>query len=371
MDEKNNVNPEEMEKPSTRMRAPIIRNSKEAEQPGTAPDTQTTDDATEKISSSGVRRPSFNLSVPSGIEDQDEEYEGIIRQFEDNNPVTEGDGNDPPDDPPVDSDSPDDDHDDDREKPVPIGKLKRMWNSRAFARILLGLSIVFFAVGIYFFVKPAIIYKNQEKAGKEILDLLENRDPEDTGEVTFEVNVDDVYIPGSYDESFDVIQPPGATGNVTVQTSPSATTQKPRTIVIKSDTVMKIPSIDYESAIAPDVKESTLWVLPGHFPPSVQPGEVGVAAYFGHRMIKRGLHFNRLNEMKVGDTIQIKRLGETYNFIVDDYRIVEPADVGQYVYERTDTSRILLVTCDPVIAPRSTKKRILVGGYLEGGLPTP
>ncbi len=368
MDEKNSVNAEEMEKPSARMRAPIIKTSKvEAEQPDTAPDMEITDEAAEKTFASGVRRPSFKLTVPSGIQDQDEEYDGIIRQFEDN-PETENDGSEPPEDPPVDDDPSDNDNDD--EKTVPVGKFKKIWNSRAFARVLLGLSIVFFAVGIYFFVKPAIVYKNQEKVGKEILDLLVNREPEDTGVVTIEVNVDDVYIPGSYDDSFDVILPPGVTGDVTVQTNPSATTQRPRTIVIQSDTVMKISSINYESAIAPDVKESTLWVLPGHFPPSAQPGEVGVAAYFGHRMIKRGLHFNRLNEVKVGDTIQIKRLGDTYNFIVDDYRIVEPSEVGQYVYERTDTSRILLVTCDPVIAPRSTKKRILVGGYLEGEIPS-
>ena len=79
--------------------------------------------------------------------------------------------------------------------------------------------------------------------------------------------------------------------------------------------------------------------------------------------------FNRLNEVKVGDKVQIKRFGETFNYIVDYYKIVEPSELGPYVYEKTDTSRILLVTCDPIIAPRSTKKRILVGGYLEGGLP--
>ncbi len=365
MDERKNELAEEMEKPSARMRAPIIRkNQEETGQPDATPELHTSDEVAEKVLASGVRKPSFTLSVPSGIKDQDEEYEEIIRQFEDE-PESSGGGNEPPNDPPEDEGPPEEEN-----EPVPVGKLKSIWRSHAFARVLLGLSLVFFAVGIYFFVKPAIIHKNQEKAGKEILDLLENREPEETGEVTIEVNVDDVYIPGSYDDSFDIILPPGVTGNVTVNTNP-APTQKPRTIVIKSDTVMKIPSISYESAIAPDVKESTLWVLPGHFPPSAQPGEVGVAAYFGHRMIKRGLHFNRLNEVKVGDTIQIRRLGETYNFIVDYYRIVEPSAVGQYVYEETDTSRILLVTCDPVIGPRSTKKRILVGGYLEGGILSP
>ena len=368
MDKTDHQQPEEMGKPSSRMRSPVIRNVKEAaEQPDPVKELQTTAEATEDILSSGVRRPSFNLSVSSGIEDPDAEYEGIISQFE-HDPIAGGDGNDPPEDPPNGED-PADDKDD---EPVPVGRLKTIWRSKTFARILLGLSVLFFAIGIYFFVKPAIIYKNQEKAGKELLNLLENREPEETGEVTIEVNVADVYMEGSFDDGYDIILPPDYTGEFNPdETGPAVTTQRPKTVVIKSDTVMKIPSINYESAIAPDVKESTLWVLPGHFPSSAQPGEVGVAAYFGHRMIKRGLHFNRLNEVKVNDRIHIKRLGKTYTFIVDYYKIVEPSEVGNYVYEKTDTSRILLVTCDPIIAPRSTKKRILVGGYLEGGLPSP
>ncbi|MFA5586724.1 MAG: sortase [Saccharofermentanales bacterium] len=242
-------------------------------------------------------------------------------------------------------------------------KWKTFYLSPLVTRILLGLSVLFLLVGIYLFVKPALIHKNQQKAGQDILDLLANQEPGETGDVSITVNVKDVYSAGSFDDGYDVILPPGVTGETTLPTQPSG--ERPKTVVIKADSIMRIPSIDFESAIAPDVKEATLWVLPGHFPPSVKPGEVGVAAYFGHRMIKRGLHFNRLNEVKVGDRIQVQRQGVTYNFVVDYYKIVVPADVGKYVYEETDQSRILLVTCDPVIGPRSTKKRILVGGYLE------
>lgn len=242
-------------------------------------------------------------------------------------------------------------------------KWKTFYLSPLVTRLLLGLSVLFLLVGIYLFVKPALIHKNQEKAGQEILDLLANQEPGETGDVSITVNVKDVYSAGSFDDGFDVILPPGMTDEGTLPTQPSG--ERPQTVVIKADSIMRIPSINFESAIAPDVKEATLWVLPGHFPPSVKPGETGVAAYFGHRMIKRGLHFNRLNEVKVGDRIQVQRQGVTYNFVVDYYKIVVPADVGKYVYEETDQSRILLVTCDPVIGPRSTKKRILVGGYLD------
>lgn len=415
MDEKNNELKEEMEKPSARMRAPMIRKSEEAGPAEAVPETETglevgktlsggvrrpafdlsvpsgiedhegeekedeadgngAPDQADPPPEGGVRRPAFNLSVPSGIEDPQEEYEEIIRQFE-HDPVTEeGEENEnqaPDREVPPEEGKEDGDGEEDREdQAAPVGKFKTVLKSRALSRILLGLSLVFFVAGIYFFVKPAIIHKNQEKVGKELLNLLENREPGNTGEVTLEVRVKDVYMPGSYDDGFDLILPPGATEPAAPETRPGSGT-RPSTIVIKSDTVMIIPSINFESAMAPDVRESTLWVLPGHFPPSAQPGELGVAAYFGHRMIKKGLHFNRLNEIKVGDRIVIKRLGETYHYIVDDYRIVEPSEVGKYVYESTDTSRILLVTCDPVIAPRSTKQRILVGAYLEGGLPAP
>ncbi|MGI6614306.1 MAG: sortase [Saccharofermentanales bacterium] len=381
MDENNKL-PEEKEIFPGRMRAPKIRKSEDEKEPANH-DTEAQTDT--KATAAKLRRPSFNLSVPSGVE---EEEEAETSDAGDESPyaaeeaveiieaVYSGGEDQPPGDPPDNGeDSPEDDEDkeEDHEGAASHGRFKTIWRSRTFSRILLGLSILFFVVGIYFFVKPALIHRNQEKAGKELLDLLEKQKPEETGEVSIEVNIDDVYMPGSFDDSFDVILPPGVTGNVTVTTSQTEAppAQRPRTIIIKSDTIMKIPSINYESAIAPDVEEATLWVLPGHFPASAQPGEPGVAAYFGHRMIKRGLHFNRLNEVKVGDKVQIKRFGETFNYIVDYYKIVEPSELGPYVYEKTDTSRILLVTCDPIIAPRSTKKRILVGGYLEGGLPAP
>lgn len=358
MEEANKDQPLEQESGNRKMRTPVFRTEVPVPE-----EIISQEDLPEKEQMAGVRKPSFTLSVPSRIEDEDEPEEELQEQ-----PELSSSDNVPPEEPPEEPEPPEEDEE---EEPAPAGRLKRIWRSRNFSRILVGLSIICFAVGLYFFIKPTIIHKNQEKVGRDILEMLEVRPPEETGEVTIEVNVKDVYMPGSYDDSFDVILPPGVTGDVTVETTAPVTSSKPKTVTITSDTVMKIPSINFESAIAPDVKESTLWVLPGHFPPSAQPGEVGVAAYFGHRMIKRGLHFNRLNEVSVGDRIQIKRLGQTYDFIVDYYKIVEPSEVGSYVYEETDTSRILLVTCDPIIAPRSTKKRILVGGYLEGGVPAP
>ena len=128
-----------------------------------------------KATAAKLRRPSFNLSVPSGVE---EEEEAETSDAGDESPyaaeeaveiieaVYSGGEDQPPGDPPDNGeDSPEDDEDkeEDHEGAASHGRFKTIWRSRTFSRILLGLSILFFVVGIYFFVKPALIHRNQEK----------------------------------------------------------------------------------------------------------------------------------------------------------------------------------------------------------------
>ncbi|MNN67995.1 Sortase family protein [compost metagenome] len=87
-----------------------------------------------------------------------------------------------------------------------------------------------------------------------------------------------------------------------------------------------------------------------HMKETAPLGEVGNAAIAAHRSRTTGRLFNRLNEVKIGDTISIKTSTEEYQYEVYDISIVEPTDVS--VLNGDNTSKILtLITCDPLVNP--------------------
>lgn len=245
------------------------------------------------------------------------------------------------------------------------GKLKVFWRSKTLSRILIGLSLVFFALGIYFFIKPMIVHRNQDKIAQELLDRLKDQSPDSTQVVTVVVDSKDIDLPGSYSDESDYILPPRVVTRTFQTEETTKPSKSPSIVTIRTDSIMRIPSIDLEIAVAPDVNASSLWVLPGHYPSSPQPGEIGVAAYFGHRMYGKGRHFNRLDEVVPGDKIQVQRMGKLYNFVVESSDIIEPDDLGKYVFESAHEARILLVTCHPIQTTGVPKYRIVVRGYLE------
>ncbi len=244
-------------------------------------------------------------------------------------------------------------------------KSSKKRKNRIVSLILALLAILCFALGIYFLVLPSIVHKNQDDAAKKLLEKLKEQEKSgDVGEVEITVKAGEVNAPGSFSPEYDVILQPGETLN---PDSPAFTEEKfdrDAIIKIKTDTIMRIPKIDLEIAVAPNVRSSSLWVLPGHYPSSVKPGQKGVAAYFGHRMYGKGRHFNRLNEVEKGDIIEVQRKGKIYTYLVDAQRIIEPADLGKYVLEKTSKAKILLVTCHPIQTTGTPKYRIVVQGHL-------
>ncbi|HHW94065.1 MAG TPA: sortase [Clostridiaceae bacterium] len=245
------------------------------------------------------------------------------------------------------------------------GKKGRNNNKSIVSIILTVLAIACFALGIYFLVLPNIVHKRQDDTAQKLLDKLKEQEALGlTGEVEITVRVGDVNAPGSFSPEYDVVLRPGETldPNRPVVTEPDF--NRDDVITIKTDTIMRIPKIDLEIAIAPDVKSSSLWVLPGHYPSSVQAGQKGVAAYFGHRMYGKGRHFNRLNEVEKGDTVDIQRKGKIYTYIVDAQRIINPTELGEYVFEKTSKAKIALVTCHPIQTVGVPKQRIVIQGHL-------
>jgi sortase A len=89
-------------------------------------------------------------------------------------------------------------------------------------------------------------------------------------------------------------------------------------------------------------------------------GAVGNYAIAGHRNRTYGKNFNRLDEVKVGDLIQVDTGSKLYTYKVQSKLYVKPADV--WVLEGNGKDReITLITCNPMKNPT---QRLVVKGKL-------
>lgn len=116
--------------------------------------------------------------------------------------------------------------------------------------------------------------------------------------------------------------------------------------------VLRVPRFggDFAPVIVEGVSQAALAKGPGHFPGTALPGEPGNFAVAGHRT-GWGQPFNKLPELRKGDTIDIEWKRTTYTYRVTHSKVVEPSDVDVVLPvpgkpgARPDKARITLVTC--------------------------
>lgn len=126
--------------------------------------------------------------------------------------------------------------------------------------------------------------------------------------------------------------------------------------------IVSIPKIDINLMFVEGVTKQALKFAVGHMPGTAMPGEVGNCALAGHRSYTFGEYFNRLDEVEVGDEIQITRGKETYTYKVYESFLVEPTEV--WVTEPIEDKKIVtLITCHPVV--KATHRLIVRGELVE------
>lgn len=123
--------------------------------------------------------------------------------------------------------------------------------------------------------------------------------------------------------------------------------------------VLTIPRIKLEVVAVEGVRSSDLRYSVGHFPGTGLPGK-GNFALAGHRTFVSGQFFRRLDELVVGDKIQMEYGGKSYVYRVTESFVVDPSDT--WVLDPSEEAVITLVTCTP---PRSTAHRLIIRGLLE------
>jgi sortase A len=123
--------------------------------------------------------------------------------------------------------------------------------------------------------------------------------------------------------------------------------------------IIRIPRIGLERAVVEGVSLADLRKGPGHYPRTVMPGEIGNAAIAGHRTTY-GAPFNRIDELKPGDPIDITTLRGTYRYRMARQTVVNPNDVG--VLQPTSEAQLTLTSCHPKY---SAAHRIVVVATLD------
>ena len=128
-----------------------------------------------------------------------------------------------------------------------------------------------------------------------------------------------------------------------------------------------IPKLGLDKYVVQGVAEADLSNGPGHYPETVLPGQDGNAAIAGHRTTY-GAPFFRLDELKIGDIIEITaRGGQQFRYSVTASSVVSPTDVS--VLDPTTFPELTLTTCNPRFS--DTSRLIVVAKLVGNPDPTP
>lgn len=127
--------------------------------------------------------------------------------------------------------------------------------------------------------------------------------------------------------------------------------------------IIKIPSIDMEEPILKGVSDEKLNLGICTIEPTGTPGEEGNFALAGHNSRRKGRHFNRLHEVKKGDTVTIEQEGkEEVTYTIDRIKVIKDTQV-EILKSKPGKAEITMITC--YYAKDGTKKRLAVQGKCD------
>jgi sortase A len=126
-----------------------------------------------------------------------------------------------------------------------------------------------------------------------------------------------------------------------------------------------IPAIDLNMPVIADATPRNLNRAPALMKSTHMPGSPGNAVISGHRMYEFGSHFNRLDEIKIGDQIDYVSHEATYHFEVEQITVVDPAEIWITLGDNRE-ARLTLFACTPI---RIATHRLVVFAVLREVVP--
>ena len=116
---------------------------------------------------------------------------------------------------------------------------------------------------------------------------------------------------------------------------------------------MKIPKLNYVSAVVQGVNLPQLAVGPGHYVGTMMPGEPGVVGIAAHNVF-----WLRFDQLQPGDRIILQTLKGTYTYQVTGTTIVVPSDTS--VFDQGPGYHLTLTTCWPLWAGALATRRFVI-----------
>jgi sortase A len=124
--------------------------------------------------------------------------------------------------------------------------------------------------------------------------------------------------------------------------------------------IIEIPKLGVKAAILEGTDDTALKYTVGHYPGTGNPGKKGNYVLLGHRNYVYGHYFRRIDELKPGDEVVIKKDLETYTYTITESFVVSPEEV--WVLEDTEEIMLTMITCTPVI---TYTDRLIVRGVIS------
>ena len=153
---------------------------------------------------------------------------------------------------------------------------------------------------------------------------------------------------------------PAATTTTTTTTIPTAAPSDP---IPEGDgiAILRIPRIGINWVVVEGVTVADLKEGPGHFPETVLPGQLGNSAIAGHRTTN-GHPFRNLDQLEVGDLIELTTPVGIYTYAVTGSVIVQPSEYAAVIPTVDPTiATLVLATCDP---PYTARNRLVIRATL-------
>lgn len=201
------------------------------------------------------------------------------------------------------------------------------------------LSLLFIVLGIAILVAPALQEWQADREQEKLLALAEQANWRDDLAARPELaagfeRVSRLLGEGANDE-------------------PSAAEPEPLTPGADGKTpiaMIEIPAIDLKLPVLEGATKANMKHAAAHMTETSPLGETGNAAIAAHRARTKGRLFNRLNEVKIGDQIDIAAETGRFVYEVYDISVVEPTDVS-VLEPKGDDRMLTLITCDPLKNP--------------------